>query len=65
MASTPRLLIAFAFALSGCVTTDAERGFIDAAGGAVIADATGDDALTGAVIGGAADVLCDNMGVWR
>lgn len=56
-------LMTCALALSGCVSTDAERGVIGAAGGAVIADATGGDALTGAVIGGAAGVFCDNMGV--
>ena len=31
----------------------------------MIADATGGDALTGAVIGGAAGVFCDDMGVCK
>jgi hypothetical protein len=52
-----------AFALSGCLDTDAERGLAGAAGGAVIADATGNSALTGALIGGAAGVFCDDAGV--
>ncbi|MGB3314491.1 MAG: hypothetical protein WBB85_08755 [Albidovulum sp.] len=52
-----------AFALSGCLDNDAERGLVGAAGGAVIADATGNSALTGALIGGAAGVFCDDAGV--
>jgi osmotically inducible lipoprotein OsmB len=52
-------------ALSGCLTTDTERGLAGAAGGAVIADATGGNALTGAVIGGAAGVFCDDAGICR
>jgi hypothetical protein len=58
-------LLACAIALSGCLNTDAERGVVGAAGGAVIADATGGNALTGAVIGGAAGVFCDDMGVCK
>lgn len=58
-------LIACAFGLSGCLTTDTERGLAGAAGGAVIADATGGSALTGAVIGGAAGVFCDDLGVCK
>lgn len=58
-------LLACTLALSGCLNTDAERGLAGAAGGAVIADATGGDALTGAVIGGAAGVFCDDLGVCR
>jgi hypothetical protein len=52
-----------AFALSGCLDTDAERGLAGAAGGAVVADAFGGNALTGAVVGGAAGVFCDDLGV--
>lgn len=51
--------------LSACLDTDAERGLAGAAGGAVIADATGGSALTGAVVGGAAGVFCDDLGVCR
>lgn len=58
-------VLATAFALSGCVMTDTERGLAGAAGGAVIADATGGNALTGAVIGGAAGVFCDDAGICR
>jgi hypothetical protein len=48
-------------ALAGCLDNDAERGLAGAAGGAVIADATGGSALTGALIGGAAGVFCDDV----
>jgi osmotically inducible lipoprotein OsmB len=58
-------LVACAAALSGCLETDAERGLAGAAGGAVIADVTGGSALGGAVIGGAAGVFCDDLGVCR
>lgn len=56
-------LMAATLALSGCLNTDTERGLAGAAGGAVIADATGGSAVTGAVIGGAAGVFCDDLGV--
>ncbi len=49
--------------LAGCLNTDAERGVAGAAAGALIADATDNSALTGAVIGGAAGVFCDDAGV--
>jgi osmotically inducible lipoprotein OsmB len=58
-------LLTCAVALSGCLNTDTERGLAGAAGGAVIADVTGGNALTGAVIGGAAGVFCDDLGVCR
>jgi osmotically inducible lipoprotein OsmB len=58
-------LVAVATALAGCLDTDAERGLAGAAGGAVIADVTGGNALTGAVLGGAAGVFCDDLGVCR
>jgi len=57
--------MAAALALPGCLTTDTERGLAGAAGGAVIADVTGGNAVTGAVIGGAAGVFCDDLGVCR
>ncbi|MCB2137139.1 MAG: hypothetical protein KDE08_14550 [Rhodobacteraceae bacterium] len=50
-------------ALAGCLDNDAERGLAGAAGGALIADATGGNALTGALIGGAAGVFCDDLNV--
>lgn len=58
-------LLACAVALSGCLDTDTERGLAGAAGGAVIADVTGGNALTGAVVGGAAGVFCDDLGVCK
>jgi hypothetical protein len=58
-------LLAISLAVSGCLATDTERGLAGAAGGAVIADVTGGNALTGAVIGGAAGVFCDDAGICR
>ena len=58
-------LMACVLALSGCLTTDTERGLAGAAGGAVIADATGGSVLTGALVGGAAGVFCDDVGVCK
>ena len=51
--------------LAGCLENDAERGVVGAAGGAVVADAIGGNALTGAVVGGAAGVFCDDAGICR
>ncbi|PIE11801.1 MAG: hypothetical protein CSA72_01395 [Rhodobacterales bacterium] len=51
------------FVLGACQMSDTERGLVGAAGGAVVADATGNDPLIGAAIGGTAGVLCDNAGV--
>ncbi|MFV2051947.1 hypothetical protein [Aliiroseovarius sp. YM-037] len=59
------LAVALIVPLAGCLDTDAERGLAGAAGGAVIADATGGSALTGALIGGAGGVFCDDVGVCR
>lgn len=47
--------------LSACLNSDLERGLVGAAGGAVVAGATGVDPVTGALIGGAAGALCDNV----
>jgi len=47
--------------LSGCLDNDLERGVAGAAVGVVVADATGGNVVTGAVIGGAAGVLCDDI----
>jgi hypothetical protein len=52
-------------ALAGCLNNDTERGLAGAAGGAVVADAFGGNALTGAVIGGAAGVFCDDAGICK
>lgn len=56
-----------AFGLAGCMgaTSDAERALIGAAAGATAAHLTGNNVATGALIGGAAGVVCDNAGVCR
>ncbi|MFZ1727804.1 MAG: hypothetical protein WBO29_00735 [Albidovulum sp.] len=58
-----KYIIGFAIiaALSGCLENDTERGLAGAAGGALIADVTGGNALTGALVGGAAGVFCDDV----
>ena len=61
----PRAAVALVAALAGCLDNDAERGLAGAAGGAVVADAFGGSALTGAVVGGAAGVFCDDAGICR
>ena len=47
--------------LSACLDSDLERGVAGAAAGAVIAEATGANPVTGAVVGGAAGALCDEV----
>ena len=47
--------------LAACGDTDLERGISGAAIGAGAATVTGGDAVTGAVIGGAAGVFCDDL----
>ena len=47
--------------LSACLDNDLERGLAGAAAGAIVADATGVSPLTGAVAGGAAGALCDEV----
>ncbi|WP_107497026.1 hypothetical protein [Thalassobius sp. I31.1] len=49
--------------LAGCLDNDLERGVAGAAAGAVISDATGGSATTGAIIGGAAGVFCDDVNI--
>ncbi|WP_420859312.1 hypothetical protein [Marivivens marinus] len=49
--------------LSACLDSDLERGLAGAAAGAVVADATGGNVVTGALIGGAAGATCDDFGV--
>ncbi len=56
------ILAAGAFlSLSGCLENDLQRGLVGAAGGAVAADALGYDPVTGALIGGAAGAVCDEI----
>ena len=51
------LLVALlTLALAGCMQDPASRGLAGAAAGAILADATDNDAVTGAVIGGLAGV---------
>lgn len=57
------LLPILATALSGCLENDTQRAAAGAVGGAVIADAVGGNALTGAVIGGTAGYFCDELNV--
>ena len=57
------LMLTMILATSACVATDGERALVGAAGGAVVADATGGSVLTGALTGGAAGVVCDDVGI--
>ena len=58
-----RLLFAAAAvaSLSACLDNDLERGLAGAAAGAVLSDAVGGDPVTGAIVGGAAGALCDEV----
>jgi osmotically inducible lipoprotein OsmB len=49
--------------LAGCLETDTERAVAGAAAGALIADATDNNVVAGAAIGGLAGATCDDMGV--
>ena len=53
--------VALVFGLSACLDNDLERAAAGALVGAVAAEATGGDAVTGAAIGGAAGALCNNV----
>jgi len=57
------LLTAAAMALSACLDNDLERGAAGAAAGVIIAETTDGNTVAGAVIDGAAGVLCDDVGV--
>ncbi|NIY78174.1 MULTISPECIES: glycine zipper 2TM domain-containing protein [unclassified Celeribacter] len=50
-------------ALAGCLQTDGERALAGAAAGAVVADATDNNALTGAALGALAGTYCDDAGI--
>ena len=52
-----------AAALAGCMQTDSERALAGAAAGAVIADATDNNVLTGAALGAAGGAVCDDVGL--
>lgn len=49
--------------LAGCLENDVERGVAGAAAGAVLASVTDNDVATGAVLGAAAGVFCDDLNV--
>lgn len=57
------ILTAVVTSLSGCLANDTQRGLAGAAGGAVVADAFGGSAVTGAVVGGAAGYFCRDLNV--
>ena len=59
------VLVASLSACAGVGDTDGERAIIGAATGAVIADVTDNDVATGAVVGAAAGVFCDDAGICR
>ncbi|WP_434288101.1 hypothetical protein [Celeribacter sp. SCSIO 80788] len=50
-------------ALAGCMQTDGERALAGAAAGAVVADATDNNVLTGAALGALAGTYCDDAGI--
>ncbi|MGR3434666.1 MAG: hypothetical protein ACU0CO_07240 [Shimia sp.] len=53
--------------LSGCldIDNDGERAVVGAVAGAIAADALGGDGTTGAVVGAAAGIFCDDAGICR
>lgn len=54
-------VVASVLALAACGDTDLERGLSGAAIGVLGAEVLGGSATTGAVLGGAAGVLCDDL----
>ena len=52
-----------AFALAGCQWNDMQRAGAGAVAGAVVAEATKGNLITGAVIGAGAGALCDDVGL--
>ena len=55
------LVAAAVVSLSACLDSDLERGVAGAAAGAVVAEVVGVDPITGALVGGAAGALCDEV----
>ncbi len=53
--------VAATLGLAACGDTDLERGVSGAAIGAVGAEITGGNTVTGAAVGGAAGVFCDDL----
>ncbi|MCU0912072.1 MAG: YMGG-like glycine zipper-containing protein [Rhodobacteraceae bacterium] len=58
-------ILALVVPLAGCLENDTERALAGAAAGAVVADATENDVVTGAVIGAGAGAFCDDLGLCR
>ena len=56
-------VLALVVPLAGCLDNDTERALAGAAAGAVIADATENDVVTGAVIGAGAGAFCDDLNI--
>ena len=59
------ILSLFALPLAGCVTNDVQRAAIGAGAGAVLADVTDNNVITGALIGGLAGTVCDDVSICR
>jgi hypothetical protein len=57
----PLAALALIAPLAACGDTDIERGLTGAAGGVVAAELLDESLVTGAVLGGAAGVLCDDV----
>lgn len=57
------LAVALTGSLAGCLQTDGERAVAGAAAGALIADATDNNVIAGAAIGGLAGTFCDDLNV--
>lgn len=49
--------------LAGCLDNDIQRGLLGAGAGAVLVQATGGDAVAGAVLGGLFGTVCDDVNV--
>jgi hypothetical protein len=51
--------------LAGCINNDVTRGLTGAAAGGLLAEVTNGNVITGALIGGLAGTVCDDVGVCR
>lgn len=58
-------LLAGALALSGCMSSDLERGAVGAVAGGATAAAFNGNVTTGVLVGAAGGALCDDVGVCR
>ena len=58
-------ILALVVPLAGCLENDTERALAGAAAGAIVADATDNSVVTGAVIGAGAGAFCDDLGLCR